>query len=225
MKLSDKILLGFFGVIFIYLTAAFAEVRLSGTLNVLDDRSGIVETAEIPRIAYVVLNDFDKDIIITGSDRDRIEMRSLSGDVLKGLAYEVSGDTLRLLGIRSKINDPVRVSIFVSEHVKGLVVNSSRVIMQDVNLEQLHITQVAGRVSMSDSKIAEIELDLSNGSDLDISGIQIDTVSARIERSQVNIFSSVSVLRCSMKDNSFLNVRDIEDVRVKKDKSSRLIIQ
>ena len=85
MKLSNKILVGFFGFLFLYLTAAFTEIRLNGTPNVINDSNSKIETVDLSGIRYIVVGDVDKNINITGSDRSQLEVRSFSGDLLKHL--------------------------------------------------------------------------------------------------------------------------------------------
>jgi hypothetical protein len=222
MKLSDKILLGFFGFIFIYVTAAFVEVRLSGAVNVVDDRNSISEAVDIPGIAYLVLTDLDKIVNVAGSDRARLEVRSLSGNVLKELKYQFSGDTLKLSGVASKINDPVRISVFVPGGLKGITVNTSEAVVRNLEQEELRISENSGRLSLFDSRISRIEMDLSNHSFLDVSGTYMDTLSATIEQSQVNINSPVGVFRGSMKEHSSLHLNNLQNIQLTKDESSVL---
>jgi hypothetical protein len=222
MKLSDKILLGFFGFIFIYLTAAFAEVRFNGTLNAVDDRNSIPETVDISGIAYLVINDIDRSIEVIGSDRARLEVRSLSGDVLKELTYQLSGDTLRLSGVISAIKGPVRISVFFPGSLKGITVNTSEVIVRNFEQDQLRVSQNSGRLLMLDSRISRIETDLSNRSFLDISNTHLDTLSATIERSQISVNSPVGVFRGSMKDHSSLHLNNLQDIQLTKDENSVL---
>ena len=67
MKLSNKILIGYFGFIFVYLSAAFTEIRFRGSLNQLDESIGIVETADLSGVTYLVLQDLDESITLIGS--------------------------------------------------------------------------------------------------------------------------------------------------------------
>jgi hypothetical protein len=223
MTLSNKILLGFFGFIFIYLTAAFAEIRLNGTSNIIDDKNSKAETVDLTGISYLILNGLDKEINVIGSDLARLEVRSLSGDLLSKLKYKVSNDTLTLSGLQSEGIKRIKISVFVPKTgLKGISVNSTVVIVEGLQADLLNLSQNGGRIWMSGSIIGRIQLGLSNQSFLDISGTKLDTLSATVEGSEVHINSPVGLLQGSMKNKSSLHLNDIREIQLNKDESSRL---
>jgi hypothetical protein len=65
-----------------------------------------------------------------------------------------------------------------------------------------------------------LEIDLTQ-SYFDVSGTTLDTLSAQLDKSRVNILSPVGLVHGSMKNSSSLSVIDIEEIQLKKDKSSR----
>ena len=223
MKLSNKILIAFFGFAFIYLTAVFAEVRLRGTHNIINDTNSIAETVDISGVAYLVLQDLNKDVHVIGSDNPRLEVRSFSGDLLQRLKYKISGDTLTLWELQSQARETVMISIFVPKSsLKGIAVNAAEAIVKGLEQELLYISQNAGRISMSDNSIDNIHMETSGKSYSRISATEIDTLSAKIDNSEVSISSPVGLLQGSMKNNSSLNLSDINQIQFKKDETSRL---
>ena len=223
MKLSNKVLIGFFGFIFLYLTATFAEIRLSGTPNIINDKNSIAETVDLSGIAYIILNHLNKDIKIIASDHPRLEVRSLTGNVLKKLTYAVSGDTLTLSNFQSEETRTITISVFVSQtSFNGITVNSSVANIEKLEQTFFHISQRSGRIWMSDNKISKLQMDLSNRAFLEISNTNVDTLSAKIEGSEVHISSPVGLVLGSMKDKSSLRLGEIQEIQLKKDKSSNL---
>lgn len=223
MKLSNKILLGFFGFAFIYLTAVFAEVRLRGIPNIINDNNSIAETVEMSGVSYLVLQDVDKQVNVVGSDRARLEVRSISGDLLQKLNYEVSGDTLTLSKLKSEELRTFKITFFVPKaHLKAISVNTAEAIVKGLDQELLIVSQNAGRIRMSENKIGTIQLDVSDKSYLDMSAKGLDTLQARIDNSNVHIAAPIRVLRGSMKNKSFLRAGDIDEIQFVKDDSSRL---
>lgn len=225
MKLSTKILIGFFGFAFLYLTAAFAELRFTGTPNNISNKNSIAETVDLSGgIAYLILNDMDnRQVKIIGSDRAQLEVRSFSGEVLKNLTYKISGDTLTLSDLEEEDGKRIQITVFVPEAgLKGISVTSSTAIVEGLQQQRLHISENAGRVWMSGNTIGKIEIDLSNKSLLDITGAILDTVSANIDASQMHVNSPIRLVQGSMKDKSFLQLSEIEEIQLKKDASSDL---
>lgn len=225
MKLSNKILLGFLGFIFIYLTAAFTELRVNGTPNVIDDKNSKAETVDLSGITHIILKDFDRrNVHVIGSDTSRLEVRSFSGDWLKKLTYTVSGDTLTLSGFQSE-DAKIKISVFVSKtSLKGVSVNKAVAIVEGLQQDFLRLSQKSGSIWMTGNQIAAIAVDLDQ-SFLDISGTIVDTLSVQIDRSQINISDSspVGLLQGSMHTNSTLHLNNnIGEIQLKKDKSSRV---
>jgi hypothetical protein len=224
MKLSNKILIGFFGFGFLYLNAIFAEVRFTGISNVMDDNNSVIETVDISGVRYVLLEGMEKDVKVTGSDRPQLVVRSRSGNLLKKLTYKISGDTLTLSDLQSGENERRSITVFVPPAMlKGIIVNSSMAVVEALQLDQLALSQNDGRVWMSSSTIEKIQLDLSNQSYLNISNTAIlDTLSATLDGSEVHVSSPVGLLQGSMKHNASMFLNDIREIQMKKDENSRL---
>lgn len=225
MKLSNKVLLGFLGFIFLYLTAAFAEIRLTGTPNVIDDKNSIAETVNLPGIAHVTINDLDQYVRVLQSDRARMEVRSIPGGLLKKLTYSISGDTLTLSGFQSDGTARVNITVFVSStSLEGVTVNRSAASIGGLHQDVLNLSQNSGRISMSDNKIGKVRMDLSNRSFLNISDSQLDTLSATIDGSEVHVFSPAGVVQGSMQNNAFMQLNRMQEIQLKQDKSSKLTV-
>lgn len=222
MKLSNKILIAFFGFIFIYLTAVFAEIRLRGTPNIIDDTRSIAETMDISGVEYLVLQNLDHPINVIGSDQARLEIRSLQGELLQSVKYNISGDTLTLSQLPSDIK-AIKISVFVHKvRLKGVTVDSAMAIVTGLDRDALYISQNNGRIRISDSRVSKIQIESSGNSQFDVSATGMDTVLANIEESRVVISSPVKHLEGSMQNNSYMQVDDIGEIEVKKDESSKL---
>ena len=224
MKLSNKVLIGFFGFIFLYLTAVFAEVRLRGTPNIIDDANSTAETVDVSGIRYLVLEDLDKHVNVAASDQpSRLEVRSLKGDLLKRMKHRISGDTLTLSALQSKDINTLKITVFVpATGLRGMTVDNASAIVKGLKQDLLHISQKAGRVSMSDNSISHIHIHASGRSYLDISSTNVTSLSANLEDSEVYVSSPIRRLEGSMKNKSFLRVHDVGEIQFKKDNSSRL---
>lgn len=223
MKLSNKILIAFFGFAFIYLTAVFAEVRLRGTPNIINDSNSIAETVDISGISYVVLRDLDYRIEVIGSDHPKLEVRSIAGDLLKELQPKISGDTLTLSEFKSADRKMVRISVFVpKDGLRGITVNAAEANVKGLNQKRLYISQHAARMWMTGNKMGKIYMSVSGKSHLDISATALDTLSANIDNSEILIYSPVGRLEGVMENNSFMRMGPVDEIQFKKDSTSRL---
>jgi hypothetical protein len=227
MKLSNKILLGFFGTAFLYLTAVFAELRLTGVPNIINEKNSVAETVDLSGVEYIIFNNIERNIKIIDADQPRIEVRSLSGDLLKNLKHTVSNGTLTMSAFESEDAGAVRITVFIPEgKLKGITVNASSATVKGFDQEVLHLSQNAGHVWMSEVNVGSLQLDLSNRSSLDLSGSHVDTLSARIDDSHALIFTPVGFVQGALVNNSSLRLSSLREIQLKKDESSHLgIIQ
>jgi hypothetical protein len=225
MKLSNKILLGFFSFIFLYMTAAFTELRLNGTPNVIDKKNSISETVDLTGIAYLNLIDVSREVNVTGGDAPMLEIRSFAGDQLKNLKYKISGDTLTLSGFESDDTRTVKISVLVpNSALKGIIINSSTLIIEELKQDVLNISGSKGRIWMSGNIMEKIKMDLSDLSSANISGTVLDTLSTNLEQSQVHLSSPVGLLEGSITNKSLLELGEIGEIKLKKDESSKLAV-
>lgn len=225
MKLSNKVLLGFLGFIFLYLTAAFTELRMRGTLNVINDKNSIAEAVDLPVIGHVVINGLDEYVWVRPSDHARLEVRSVRGGLLKNLTYRISGDTLMLSAFEPDGNQRVMITVYVSNaSLQRVTVNHSAAAVDGFDQDLLHLSQDSGRITMSDNKIGKVNIDLSEGSFLNISDSNFDTVSATIDGSRVHILSPVGLVQGAMKNNAFMQLTQVKEIQLKKDEGSKLTV-
>lgn len=224
MKLSNKILLGFFGLIFLYLNAAFIEVRLTGSPNIINDENSIAERVDLSGITHLTLNEVEKAVRVIGSDQPRLEVRSIKGDLLKNVKYVVSGDTLTLTIIDAGDDKNFLVTVFVPiASFKSIHVNNAVASIKGLQSPFLQINQQKGRVFVSECSISKMELGL-NASYLNIAESSIDTLSVKLEASTVNSYSALKLLQGSLENQSFLQVEDTQQIQLRKDESSKMIM-
>lgn len=226
MKLSNKILIGFFAFIFIYMTAAFTELRLKGDPNRIDEFNGIVETVGIAGVRYLVLPDLDHNISVLGSNDPRIEVRSISGDILQYLKYSTAGDTLTIESFNLEEDQHVHMIIHVPKNsFTGLTSNNAGINISELELPALSISQNDGWIRLdANNKLERIKLVAEHGAYFNLNGAELDTLAAIIDGSEVTINSSLDLVKGSMSNKSYLNLNGTKEIQFKKDKGSRLYL-
>ena len=225
MKLSNKVLVAFFALGFLYLTAVFAEVRLRGTPNVINETNSIAETAEIPGVAHLVLQNLEYSVAVMGSDKPRLEVRSVSGNLMGELKFRTSGDTLTLSSLPAAGRRAVRITVFVpADGLKGILVKDAMTSVSGLVKDTLYIEQQAGRVWLSNNQIGQLSVALSEKSRLDLNGPPVKTLSAKVDNSHLLIASPIARLQGGMDNHSMLRAGAIGEIQFKKDTTSILNI-
>jgi hypothetical protein len=226
MKLSNKILIAFFSLAFIYLNAAFMEIRLRGTNNLLEDDNSIAETVYITGYNYLILPKFNHTIHVVGSDTSRIEVRSLNGDLLQELTYEKTGDVLSLESLNVDEDVSIRITVYVPKSsFRGMTVNGGNVTITGLDQEVLDITQTAGLIKIDgQTRLEKLHLE-STSAYFNISEAHIDTLSLVLENAEVAVTPPVSCLKGSTTGASVVRLSEVEFIDFQKGEESWLIIQ
>jgi len=226
MQLSNKILIGFFGFLFLYMIVAFTEMRLKGDLNRLDDSNSISETVDITSMQYLKLVDIGHRITIHGSDEPRIEVKSISGDVLQYLKYDLNGDTLSIKSMVMEKKQALDILIYVPKSsFKGLSADNAALLIYDLQQETLDIHQHDGWIRMSgNNKIGQLNLNAQNSAYFNSIKGEIDILNTTIDDSEVSISQPMKLVKGSMTNNSYLYLDGTSEIQFKKDESSRLIL-
>jgi len=205
---------------------AFTEMRFKGDLNQLDRSNSISETVDIPRVNYIKLPDLNQNITILGADTTKIDVRSVAGDVLHHLNYDIIGDTLVINSMELESKKAAHIYIYVSNSsFRGLSTSNSGVNIGNLQLETLDIHQDDGWIRMSDSNIiGRLNLTAQNYAYFSFLKGEIDTLNTTIHGSEVSIPQPMKLVKGSMSNGSYLHLQGTSEIQFKKDKGSRLIL-
>ena len=226
MKLSNKILIGFFTAISLYMITAFTEVRFKGDYNRLDHDNAKVESIPLNAIKYLVVSDLEKRISIRSSDEPRIELRSVAGDMLSILEYDFKEDTLTLKKLNLVEDVHFDFILYIPKKgFGGLDVKDSYVNMMDLDQPSLSLIQSGGRVVMEQNvTIGRLTITASSKAEFDDFDLEVDTVVLEMDDANVELRSRVNRLEGFMVNDSWLSVRGVNDIAFKKDVSSSMRI-
>lgn len=224
MKLSNKILIGFFGFILLYMIAAFTELRIKGDVTVFTEQNSLTETEAIPDVSYLIFSDFERSITILGSDKPRIEVRSTTGDLLQHLKHEISCDTLFIKKSDYLMEQRLTLFIYVPRSgLKEIISTGTGVTISDLNQDLLSIHQSDGWIKMKNTnRLGKIKLEAQNSAYFEFTDGEVDTLYAMVDSSQVTVRTPLKRIEGSMKLKSYISVGDVEEIQFKKDKSSQL---
>lgn len=226
MQLSNKILIGLFGFLFLYMIVAFTEMRFKGDLNRFDDSNSISEKAEITAANYIKLSNLDPHVTIVGSEVPGLEVKSVKGNMLQHLEYEMMGDTLNIISMELEEKQLVNITINVPKSTfRGLSTTHSGVIISDLQQATLDIDQKDGWIRMTDSnKIGQLNLIAENTAYFSFNNGGIEILNTTVDNSEVSVPQPMKLVQGSMANDSYLYLKGAEEIQFKKDESSRLIL-
>lgn len=223
MNISNKILLGFFGTAFVYMTAVFVEIRLTGEDEDLTDDNVMIETAPMSDVNYVIVADLGRRLYIKSSDEPRLEIRSRSGDFLSKLTYEIKDDTLVISELKFEEEVHFDMTLFLPNKFSGIETKDAFIHLSQIDLSSLSINQVGGRIILNgDIKLGKLNIVGSQSAEFDVFDSDIDTVALDIDDSNVELRAYVGRIEGSMKNDSYLYVENTDDINFKKDESSHI---
>lgn len=226
MKLSDKILIGLLGFVFIYMTAAFAEMRIKGDPNSLDESNSKLETMKVVDLGYLIIEDLDHRIKIIGSANSEIQVRSLTGDLLNKLKYELTNDTLKILELTLEGDPRVGISIHVpNQSLRGIMSNGNSLVFEDLNVDSVSLIQRSGWTTFQkNNEFDKLSIDISEKGYLNLYSAELKTLDIKIDSSDVGVYSPIDLLKGSMQNDSYLRVRGSKEILFKRDSTSRLYL-
>lgn len=226
MKLSNKILIGFFGGTLVYMIMAFTEVRLKGDYNRLDGSNAKIETRELAGLQRVVLNNLNKRVNIRASDSPHLELRSFVGDQLPKLEYTFQDGILTINRSNFSGDEHIDLYIYVSEAVfTQLEVVESRVNISNLKQPVLNIHQTGGHVALQGrTMLGRLNITATEDAELDLYDKEVDTVYLKLDNSNVELQTSVKRLEALLSNNSRLSSIGANDIVLKRDEDSRLYL-
>lgn len=171
-----------------------------------------------------MLEGLEQSVTIIGSDTARLEIHSSSGNLLQKLKYNVSGDTLTLKQLDVEKDPRTRISVYMpKDSLKGLVISNAWVDIKNLEQKTLSVSQNQGDVRMYDKNaIGKLTLDASNDASFNLSDTVLDTLLVQLENAHIQINSPTGLLEGAMKNSSYLQIVAPDEIRLKKDESSRL---
>ncbi len=224
MKLSDKILLGFFGSIFLYMTMAFIEVRVRGDYNRISLDNAKAEEVKINGPVYIVSSGLGKRISLKSDKNSRIEVLSLSGDLLEDLDYIEKGDSLILNSFDIPNDANCRLNIYVDgDRLKFVSADESNITFSDLKFDSLKIELTGGRIGLDDGFEARyMAIIAKQEAQLYANDVSLFDVNLDVDDSEVQLRSSINLLKGSIVNGSRLIVKSVNQFDLKKDDSSKL---
>ena len=226
MKLSNKILIGFFSTILLYTFMVMLEVRLYGKQTLWDGNQVasdvITESQPLNNPAFLDVTGGKGFIRVAQSDQPRVEMQSYTGNLLEQITFEEDEDTLRINTTDFDPDVRYRLSIYVNQK-DTLKINADKAILSisELIIKQLEINQMGGRINVTDSsQVANLMLTAADTARFEADASIVERVQINSSNSRVLILTSPKELIGSLTNESLLLTENPLKVQVERDTTS-----
>lgn len=225
MKLSNKILLAFIGVIFLYTILASAEVRFRGTNNYIEDHDLIVESLPVEDYKYLIIKDLKIPVSIHKSGQTRIEISSINGNSLNKVSFNIKNDSLIIDSSDFIKEKHLFLAIYLPNSANLIKSQSENIKITALDLDSLTVFQKGGRVTVEEGvKLDWLNLRASKNAKINMNSASVENIQVNIENSSVSINQKVSTINGIVRDQSRLLTRSFSHISIDRDESSKLIV-
>lgn len=213
-------MLGLLGVIVLYTSAAFVELRLKGDHN---RRSTYTDSTSLPSYRHLVVKDLDQRVILNISDSPMIKSKAVRDNPLAALDYDLIGDTLIINDLGLRENDQGDFTIYALPELTSITSISSYLSMYRFDIDSLTINQSGGGMTIYNSRgLQYLDLTLIEGGTFDISDIPIEDVNVTVDEGEARLRSDIHTIRGNVKNRSSLTLNEVRDIQLSKDETSTI---
>ena len=230
MKLSNKILIGFFSVVFLYTISVMLEVRLTGQYIIRnsDDtlENLIYESMPIDNPRYLILHSRQKFLRIEESTDPRLEIKSFDGGLLDRVILKETRDTLEIGAFDFEEELSYAATLYINRGDQlQIEMNQAKVSLRHLNLSSLTVLQRGGYLSVNDSSvISHLRISTTDDGLFETTDARIDTIDLTAESSSIRLLKEPKVLKAVIKNASSLSTQDVPYMLYERDSTSTLRI-
>lgn len=228
MKTSNKILLGLLTTIFLFITAAFIDIRVFGVHR--SERNIIKKTHTIDLGNYKYLKTKNiNSLEIRPSANNHVNFIAYNDTVEFAIDYRIENDTLFLISKKS-LQFYTHYSLYTQSEIKSILALDSKIELKGLKQDEIFMMIDGGEANSwgSDSLMTSIFKKLSViqvNSRTNFRNIKVDTLEIGLVNSRANFDNDILWLNADIKDQSNLELRNVIEAKFQKDKKSRIYMR
>jgi hypothetical protein len=222
MKTSKIIFTSLLVAIALIILAGFIEVRLSGKRNGIDI---VVNKQALPEFKVLCLN--NSEFHLSYGDSAYFAITSDKDSLLTQIDYIISDDTLKISNIRFSNDSYIRVKIHSSDSLKKILLVDSDLTIDEYGSKNLTILTDSSRVSLNRKEqftFHSLDITAKNHSNIYSNEIKTDILNISLQKSEANLDITALKLYGDLSDSSTFNTHQAEEISLKKDTTSRIIV-
>jgi len=222
MKTSKIIFTSLLAAVTIVILAGFIVVRIHGKKTGVDF---VVNDKIISSFNVLCLN--NSNIQLVYGDSTFISISTLKDSLLPEIEYKINNDTLTISNVRFSHRSNVKVKIHTSDSLKSILVVNSDLDIDEYGSKNLTLGMDKGNVSLNikdQFSFQSVHINAKNHSNVYSNNVKADTLNVFLQKSEANLEIVALKLNALLSDSSTFSTRQADEISIKKDKSSRLII-
>ncbi|MEL6559353.1 MAG: hypothetical protein AAFQ94_14275 [Bacteroidota bacterium] len=225
MKLSNKILLGFFGCIILYTLLAAGEVRFRGNFRG-DVREGLlIESVNIGGYKHLIINSSNIEVSIDQSDTTRIEVKSEKTEDDIKLTYRLSGDSLIIDSVNMTDEVDRIIKIYLDNRIETINSNAIRTYIRKFEIDSLTVIANAKYLSIGDdAEIKNLRLKGFDGANVFVFSEMIGFLDLKIDDANVTVRNELSEINAELVNGAVLSSKAPDNLQFKRDRDCKVIM-
>lgn len=225
MKLSNKILLGFFGCIILYTLLAASEVRFRGSFrgDVLEGH--LIETVNTGSYKHLIINSSNIEVSIDQSDTTRIEIKSEKADDIMELPYRLSGDSLIIGSINQTDEEDRIIKIYLDNRIKTINSNAIRTYIRNFKSDSLTVIAEENYLSFQDDvEIKHLRLIGTEGANVSVLSDLVDLLDLRLDDASVTVMAELTEINAELVNGAVLSSKAPDNLQFTKERDCKVIM-
>jgi hypothetical protein len=223
MKTSNKLLIILVSLIFIVTSAIFLDIRVFGTHRSENNPTTTVYNKAIGDYRYLVVEDVGY-LEIRPSTNNHISYTLYDDTTRLRMTYKIVNDTLIITDEMTN-GFSNSYSLYTSSTIESILVKGAKIELSGLDYDHLSIEVIDGQVEnyRNVSRVKNLRLS-QRMSDVNLVNSEVDTLSLELLSSKARFNKKVEKITAALSNESELNVKNLSDINLKKDETSRLTI-
>lgn len=221
MKTSKIIFISLLAAIALVILAGFLDVRINGLKNRKDM---IVKKEMIPTFKVIYLNNIT--VVLSYSDSSFIGITSHKESLVTKLDYNLKNDTLRISG--SKLQKGI-VNIYTTDSLKSIIAVKSDLTINRFMAKNLTLDIDSTYLILKDEhnkgfSFLSLDINAKNHSNVSSGELKAGELKIFLKKSDAYLDVTAGKINGMLSDSSFVMLKQADDISLKKDSTSRIII-
>jgi hypothetical protein len=229
MKTSKIIFVALLSSIALIMLAVVVDIRITGVKgNSFQNNNYKMIKKTVPAFRVINLNDWAR-VELIKSDSTYLELQYPKDSIAPELNYRLNGDTLFFNGQKKKSDQDQFVWIHTTGDLKKIISRNSRLSFGNFKTAGLTIDLDDCNLNINqgendNTSFQSLEINAKNHSNIYTGNISVDSLKVNFQKSDARFMIQLQKISGSVTDSSSVSLSQVEDISLKKDKSSEIRI-